>query len=207
MSTRDAATQYVNASDGMRFAYRRFGTPSRSGIPVLFHKYVQASWHHRTSRILTAFYSALSHFRGNMDWWDPLLVDTIAAKREVILLDGAGVGKTSGVVQDNFQGWADDAVAFADALGLEKADLFGYSMGARTGRSNQSCLFHRGSFTQEYVSTTSGSHEAIADPKDGFGWSFARNVDSRFIQGCSRPKVPDGCMYGRISLLPAEDIC
>lgn len=73
-----------------------------------------------------------------MDWWDPLLINVLAAKREVILFDGSGVGKTVGVVPDNFQGWADDAVAFVRALQLEKVDLLGYSMGARTGMA--SCL-------------------------------------------------------------------
>ena len=70
-----------------------------------------------------------------MDWWDPLLINTIASKREVILFDGSGVGKTAGKVPDNFQGWADDLIAFVEALGFAKVDLLGYSMGSRAGES------------------------------------------------------------------------
>ena len=75
----------------------------------------------------------ISHFRGNMDWWDPVLVNTLASKREVILFDGSGVGKTLGTVPDTFQGWADDLIAFVAALGLDSVDLLGFSLGARAG--------------------------------------------------------------------------
>src|SRR5205807_5038863 len=34
----------------------------------------------------------LQHFRGNLDSWDPALVDRLAQEREVILLDNRGVG-------------------------------------------------------------------------------------------------------------------
>lgn len=60
----------------------------------------------------------------------------IARKRQVILFDNRGVGKTSGEVPDTFEAWADDMAAFVQALGFEKVDVFGYSMGGRAGMGN-----------------------------------------------------------------------
>ena len=54
---------------------------------------------------------------GNFDNWDPLLVDTIAAHREVILLDNTGVGFSSGTVPFIVTEIARDAIAFLDARG------------------------------------------------------------------------------------------
>jgi alpha-beta hydrolase superfamily lysophospholipase len=36
------------------------------------------------------------HFRGNLDGWDPALVDDIASECEVILFDSGGVGLSKG---------------------------------------------------------------------------------------------------------------
>src|SRR3954469_15029325 len=71
----------------------------------------------------------LQHFRGNLDSWDPALVDRLAQDREVILLDNRGVGGSTGVVAENVTSMARDALAFIDALGLEQCDLLGFSLG------------------------------------------------------------------------------
>lgn len=71
----------------------------------------------------------LQHFRGNLDSWDPALVDRIARDREVILLDNRGVGGSTGIVPENVTDMARDALAFIDALGLEQVDLLGFSIG------------------------------------------------------------------------------
>jgi pimeloyl-ACP methyl ester carboxylesterase len=71
----------------------------------------------------------LNRFRGNLDSWDPLLVDTIAAEREVILVDNAGVGLSTGTVPREVAQMARDAIAFLDAAGLSEIDLLGYSIG------------------------------------------------------------------------------
>ena len=102
----DASTQTVEASNGVAYAYRRFGTSS-DGVPVVF----------------------LQHFRGNLDNWDPALVDGIASEREVILVDNAGVGASTGRVPSTVAEMARDALAFTDALGLRSFDLFGFSLG------------------------------------------------------------------------------
>jgi len=97
----------VQASNGITYAFRRLGPPSPDGIPLVL----------------------LQHFRGNIDNWDPALIDGLAAERDVIAFDNTGVGGTSGTTPDTVEQMADDAVAFLDALGLPKVDLFGYSLG------------------------------------------------------------------------------
>ena len=102
-----APTELVEASNGVAYAYRRFGRESAGDPPVVF----------------------LQHFRGNLDNWDPLLVDTIAAQREVILFDNAGVGLSSGIVPLTVTEMARDAIAFLEALSVDRVDMLGYSLG------------------------------------------------------------------------------
>jgi pimeloyl-ACP methyl ester carboxylesterase len=89
------------------FVYRRFGN-EQTAAPALV---------------------MLQHFRGNLDSWDPALVDRLAQDREVILVDNRGVGGSTGVVPENVTIMARDALAFIDALGLEQIDLLGFSLG------------------------------------------------------------------------------
>ena len=100
-----AKTQYIKAGNGINFAYRRLGSPD--GIPLFME----------------------IHFRGNMDYWDPLLVDNIALKRPVIIFDRPGVGRTNRNVRTTYEDWAKDVVALAEALGYKHIDLLGFSMG------------------------------------------------------------------------------
>jgi pimeloyl-ACP methyl ester carboxylesterase len=92
--------------DGATLRYRRIGVGA-SAPPLL----------------------CLQHFRGNLDNWDPALVDLLAADREVILLNNRGVGGSTGVVPDNVEDMARDALRFIDALELTKLDLLGFSLG------------------------------------------------------------------------------
>jgi pimeloyl-ACP methyl ester carboxylesterase len=93
--------------DGATLVYRRFGNGDSAAPPLLL----------------------LQHFRGNLDNWDPALLDPIAAEREVILLANRGVGGSTGVVPDNVEDMARDVLRFVDALGLEQVDLLGFSLG------------------------------------------------------------------------------
>ena len=99
-----AMTRFVDA-DGIRFAYRRFGNPV--GTPIVL----------------------LQHFMGNLDNYDPAITDALATGREVILTDNAGVGFSTGEAPETVAGMARDAASLIDALGLERVDLFGFSMG------------------------------------------------------------------------------
>jgi len=99
-----APTQFVEAA-GIRFAYRRFG--AKIDIPLLF----------------------FMHFTGTMDHWDPALTDGFAHDREVILFNNAGISSSSGEVPTSIEEMAQHAAAFTDALGIEKLDALGFSMG------------------------------------------------------------------------------
>jgi pimeloyl-ACP methyl ester carboxylesterase len=70
------------------------------------------------------------HFRGNLDSWDPALVDALAASRRVITFDNAGVGGSTGTTPDTIEQMARDAIVFITALGLSQADLLGFSIGS-----------------------------------------------------------------------------
>lgn len=106
-SAQNAITSYITAASGVKYAYRRLG--SGTGVPLVMH----------------------IHYRANMDLWDPLLLNTIAAMRPVIIFDSKGVGRSEGVVPNTYQGWADAVIEFLSALGLEEVDLLGFSMGGR----------------------------------------------------------------------------
>jgi pimeloyl-ACP methyl ester carboxylesterase len=99
-----APTQYVE-SNGVRFAYRRFG--KASGVPLVFN----------------------IHFTGTMDHWDPAVTDGVAREREVILFNNAGISSTSGEVPESIEEMAANAAAFIKALGLAQVDVLGFSMG------------------------------------------------------------------------------
>ena len=99
-----APTQYVDAA-GIRFAYRRFG--KKQGVPLLMN----------------------IHFTGTMDHWDPFVTDGLAAEREVILFNNAGISSTSGETPPSIYEMARYAEAFVDALGLKQIDILGFSMG------------------------------------------------------------------------------
>jgi pimeloyl-ACP methyl ester carboxylesterase len=72
----------------------------------------------------------LQHFRGNLDGWDPALIDALAASRRVIAFDNTGVGGSTGVTPDTIEQMARDALAFLTALELGHVDLLGFSIGS-----------------------------------------------------------------------------
>ena len=67
----DASTQRVTAENGIEYAYRDLGDGE---VPLVL----------------------LQHFRGNLDNWDPALIDALAAERRVVTFDNVGVGATTG---------------------------------------------------------------------------------------------------------------
>src|SRR5271169_2438974 len=99
-----AETQFVQVKNET-YAYRRFG--GGAAHPLVF----------------------LQHFTGTLDNWDPAVTDALASGREVILFDSAGIGRSTGKVPETIQGMAAHSLAFLDALGLERVDLLGFSLG------------------------------------------------------------------------------
>ena len=103
-SNTTAPTQFIQTKLE-KYAYRRFG--KGQGLPLL----------------------CLQHFTGTLDNWDPAVTDPLAAGREVILFESAGLGRSSGTVPETVAGMASHAFAFVDALGLTTCDVLGFSLG------------------------------------------------------------------------------
>ena len=72
----------------------------------------------------------LQHFRGNLDNWDPALIDALAQARRVVTFDNAGVGGSTGSTPDTIEQMALDAIAFLAAMEFDQADLLGFSIGS-----------------------------------------------------------------------------
>ncbi|CAG8979372.1 hypothetical protein HYALB_00002498 [Hymenoscyphus albidus] len=105
MSTHETAETHYVTIQGVKIAYHRVGRDS--GIPLVMPM----------------------HFRGNMDFWDPALINALAESRPIILLDNAGIGKSEGEIALELQGWASIVVGLLDALKIGRIDLLGFSMG------------------------------------------------------------------------------
>src|SRR5262245_15297374 len=96
----DLPTQRVAAENGIEYAYRDAG---EGDVPLVL----------------------LQHFRGNLDNWDPALVDALAAERRVIPFNNAGVASTTGTTPRTIEAMAHDAIAFIEAMRFERIDLLG----------------------------------------------------------------------------------
>lgn len=104
---RDTPTKTIDV-DGTTFAYRELGEPADpGGVPVVF----------------------LHHFTAVLDDWDPRVVDGVAAHHHVIAFDNRGIGSSGSSVPSDIEQMGADAIAFIQALGYDKVDLFGFSLG------------------------------------------------------------------------------
>jgi pimeloyl-ACP methyl ester carboxylesterase len=72
----------------------------------------------------------LQHFRGNLDNWDPALIDDLAVGRRVVTFDNVGVGGTTGMTPNTVEAMAHDAIAFFEAMSFQRVDLLGFSIGS-----------------------------------------------------------------------------
>ena len=67
----------------------------------------------------------------NMDAWDPSFLKGLSLNHTVIVFDSRGIGNTtSGSKPYSMQLLANDAAGLLDALNIDKADIFGYSLGS-----------------------------------------------------------------------------
>jgi pimeloyl-ACP methyl ester carboxylesterase len=103
----DAKNQVLSAANGVDYAYRSTGAAA-DATPLV----------------------ALQHFRGNLDNWDPALVDALARGRRVITFDNRGVAASSGTTPSTIAQMALDAIDFIDALEVGEVDLLGFSIGS-----------------------------------------------------------------------------
>jgi pimeloyl-ACP methyl ester carboxylesterase len=107
MGYSDLGNEMVCAANGIDYAYRDTGG-SEATVPLVL----------------------LQHFRGNLDSWDPALIDALAQAQRVVTFDNAGVGGSTGTTPDTIEQMARDALAFLAAIGLSEVDLLGFSIGS-----------------------------------------------------------------------------
>lgn len=100
----DAPTLSINAG-GTTFVYRDLGP--RTGVPLIL----------------------LNHWGAVLDNFDPRIVDGLATKHRVIATDYRGIGASGGKAPVTIDEMARDAIALIRALGFEKVDLLGFSLG------------------------------------------------------------------------------
>ena len=101
----DLPNERVSGANGVDYAYRDTGGET---MPLVL----------------------LQHFRGNLDSWDPALIDALATNRRVIAFDNAGVGGSTGATPHTIRQMAHDAIAFITAMGFSQADILGFSIGS-----------------------------------------------------------------------------
>jgi pimeloyl-ACP methyl ester carboxylesterase len=102
----DAETQVLRAANGVEYAYRATGAADATPLVTL------------------------QHFRGNLDNWDPALIDALARGRRVITFDNRGVAASSGTTPSTIAQMALDAIDFIDGLEVGEVDLLGFSIGS-----------------------------------------------------------------------------
>jgi len=78
----------------------------------------------------------INGFLSTMSLWDPLMIETLAKQHQLILFDNRGVGLSTDTEENNttIPQMADDAAGLLKALGIKKANILAYSMGARIGQ-------------------------------------------------------------------------
>ena len=147
-STIPARTQLLQAKHET-YAYRRFG----SGVPppLLF----------------------LQHFMGTLDNWDPAVTVPLAADREVILFDNAGIGRSTGTVPKTVQEMAFHALTFLDSLGVMTCDVLGFSLG---GMVAQQLALERPSIVRKMIlvgTAPRGGQDIMHLEKPGLAKAFS----------------------------------
>ena len=100
-----AQTEHIQVGD-INIAYKRFG----QGKPILF----------------------ISGTSQTKEAWEPTLLSQLAATNHtVIVFDNRGMGETTAGTQPfSIEQFANDTAGLLDALNIEKADVFGLSLGS-----------------------------------------------------------------------------
>ena len=101
---RNAETKFIEVN-GTKYAYRKIG--KTSGVPLIL----------------------LQHFTGTLDNWDPAVTNGLAKHFQVILLDNKGIGSSEGQTPVTIEEMAHDVAAVIKAMGFNKVDVLGFSMG------------------------------------------------------------------------------
>lgn len=104
-------TQFVNAAnkwikvEGTAFAYRDIAP--KGELPLVL----------------------LNHWGAVLDNFDPRIIDGLASTRRIIATDYRGIGASDDTAPATVSEMANDAIAVIRALGFDKVDLLGFSLG------------------------------------------------------------------------------
>jgi pimeloyl-ACP methyl ester carboxylesterase len=131
-------TSYVQGKD-VTYAYRILGVSTTSPPLLMLH-----------------------HFRGFMDFWDPLFISALASQRQVILFDNAGCGKSTGEVPDSIKGMSEHVAEFLAAMKLSQIDLYGFSIG---GNVAQQLVLDHPDIVRKLILSGTGPGVGSEDPK------------------------------------------
>ena len=101
----EAPNRRIVAANGIEYAYRQLG---QGDIPLVL----------------------LQHFRGNLDNWDPALIDAFATQHRIVTFDNVGVGGTTGKTPSSVEQMGRDAIEIMTAMGFDQVDLLGFSIGS-----------------------------------------------------------------------------
>lgn len=107
-----AGTRYIDTANrtvdvgGTPFAYRDLGASS-DGVPLVL----------------------LNHWGAVLDNFDPRIVDGLASRHRVIAIDHRGIGGSGGSAPLTIDEMSRDAIAVIHALGFQRVDLLGFSLG------------------------------------------------------------------------------
>ncbi|HKO80136.1 MAG TPA: alpha/beta hydrolase, partial [Chitinophagaceae bacterium] len=129
MTYQNVKTECIDVN-GTKFFYRKLGE-NNAGVPVIF----------------------LNHLAATMDNCDPRIMDGIASQHQIISFDNRGVGATKGKTPKTVAEMATDARAFIHALGYEKVDLIGFSLG---GFISQEILLQEPQLVRKAIITGTG---------------------------------------------------
>jgi pimeloyl-ACP methyl ester carboxylesterase len=139
-------------------------------------------------------------FRGTIDHWDPVLLDVFARERDVILVDYPGVNTSAGSTPATVRGLAGGVAEFIGALGLDRADLLGWSLG---GYVVQDVALNHPDLVRRLVVAASGPGAVPGTPAPQARlWEAARrpiNDDADFLY-MFFPETPHGRKAGLASL-------
>lgn len=107
----NSQTQF-STINSLKVAFRHFG----QGEPILFY----------------------NRFRGILDTWDPLFLDTLSQKNSIVLFDYPGIGESEGELSSDISEVAAVGVKLMENLGINKFHAAGWSYG---GLVAQTALF------------------------------------------------------------------
>lgn len=115
----------------------------------------------------------------SIDSWAPRFVDELARKHRVLMMDNAGVGRTSAVAW-TIPAMADQVAAFIKALDLNRPAVLGLSMGGFVAQAL--AIDHPGSLGKLVLAATAPGNGHACNPSPSALRAAERSNISRFLQ-------------------------